>query len=177
MKIPIVALVLAVLWSGCALFTSPYDYVTTEYIRELTQRTKEVVADGNARRLTLANSRKFLRESQAQVGILRIRANETYMSDDARTLLDILDRCYATLLEHRSPLRTSNTFELRSALNSLQNLAPYRPVRFSSTQVSSPPEDPFDSTDTDTTTTKKDDDKKRDRKDRDRDDDKRHKKD
>jgi hypothetical protein len=151
MKIPRwLILVLAGLSSGCALFRSPYGAETSEDIRELARRTNEVVADGDAGRLSLAESRQFLKQSQAQVQVMRIRG----VGDEARPSLDALDREYAALLQQRRPLRRHTTSELRGTLFALQSLKPAPPVWFRPATTSTSDDTPTDTSTSDTNSRK-----------------------
>lgn len=145
------ALVLAcaALLPGCVFFKFtrvPYDDVSLAEIKELEQRTREVVFDGDRRRLSLKESRKFLRQSQAQLGVVRIRG----VNEEARGYLDAVDRSYAALLERTSPIRSSNTIELRVALSNLRGLGQVHGVWLSNPPPS-PPSTPdlFENTDRD----------------------------
>lgn len=138
MKISAVALVACTLLSGCA-FLSPYDSDAEADIRELMRRTNEVVADGNAGRLSLADSQQFLRQSQARMQVLRIRATQSHMSKEALTALDSLEKEYETLLARKRPLRGHEAAELQRRLFALQDLKPVASVfrRVSSASSSS----------------------------------------
>ncbi len=125
MKTPILAFVAGALLSGCA-FLSPYDSGAEEGIRELVRRTNEVVADGDAGRLSLPDSQQFLRQSQAQVRILRIR--DGYMSKKALATVGSLEKEYATLLARHRPLRSRDTSALRGTLFALQAMRSVSPV-------------------------------------------------
>ena len=127
MKISAVALVAGTLLSGCA-FLSPYDSDAEADIRELMRRTNEVVADGNAGRLSLADSRQFLRQSQARMQVLRIRATQSHMSKEALAALDSLEKEYETLLARKRPLRGRDAAELQRRLFALQDLKPVASV-------------------------------------------------
>lgn len=124
MKIPILAIVAGALLSGCA-FRSPYDSGAEDSIRELELRTNEVVADGDAGRLSLAESQQFLRQSQAQ---MQLRAKHSHMSKEALACVDSLDREYARLLARGRPLRSGNASELQGTIFALRNLQAVRPV-------------------------------------------------
>lgn len=114
---------LAAFVSGCAHFRT-YDAVVAESARALYERTREVVADGNAGRLSLAESRRFLRQSQAQVRVMRGRTNQCRMSPDELNMLDWLDGEYAALLRQSHPLRGSSAVKLQNTLATLQTLRP-----------------------------------------------------
>jgi hypothetical protein len=143
-------------------------------IKEFEQRTSEVIADGDRRRLSLKESRQFLRQSQAQLGVLRIRS----MSREARSYLDAADQAYTALLLHKSPIRTSNTVGLRAALSNLRGLGltygvwdsnpgPPRPTTTDESH------DPFEAADKERERKRREEEKRRDRerdKDKDRDD-------
>jgi len=120
--------ILASLFSGCGLLSSPYSAQTSDDIRELVCRTNEVVADGDAGKLSSADSRQFVKQSQAQVQIMRLR----YVGKEAKPRLDDLDREYATLLQKHRPLHRRTTSELRATLFALQSLGPVRPIIASS---------------------------------------------
>lgn len=144
MKIPLLLCALAVmtLSSGCAFFHAPYGVATSEDIHQLVCRTDEVIADGEAGKLSLADSRQFLKQSQAQVQVMRLR----YVGKEAKPHLDALDREYAVLLRQNHPLRRHTTSELRGTLFALQSLKPVRSVFYRETSSS------IDDTLTDTTT-------------------------
>ncbi len=127
MKISAVALVAGTFLSGCA-FLSPYDSDAEADIRELMHRTNEVVADGNAGRLSLADSQQFLRQSQARMQVLRIRATQSHMSKEALTAVDALEKEYETLLARNHPLRGRAAAELQRRLFALQDLKPVASV-------------------------------------------------
>jgi hypothetical protein len=137
----ILLLALPGLVSGCVFFHVPYDDVSQEYIRELEQRTREVVATGDRGRLSLKESRRFLQQSQAQAGILRIRAR---LNKEALRYLDEADRSYAALLQRQAPIRTANTVELRTALSHLHALGLHHGVWVSSPGPNSPPDNNTD---------------------------------
>ena len=119
---------LASLFTGCGLFSSPYSAQTSDDIRELVCRTNEVVADGDAGKLSSADSRRFVKQSQAQVQVMRLR----YVGKEAKPRLDDLDREYAALLRRHSPLRRRSTSELRATLFALQSLGPVQAITVSS---------------------------------------------
>jgi hypothetical protein len=153
----------------------PYDDVSLAEIKELEQRTREVIADGDRRRLSLKASRQFLQQSQAQLGVVRIRG----VNKQASGYLDAADHSYTALLKHTSPIRTSNTAELRAALSSLRGLGQVHGVWVSNPPPSPPSTyDPFENTDRDSEDRererkRREEEKRRDRereKDRDRDD-------
>ena len=127
MKISAVAFVAGTLLSGCA-FLSPYDSDAEADIRELMRRTNEVVADGNAGRLSLADSRQFLRQSQARMQVLRIRTTQNHMSKEALNALDSLEKEYESLLARNHPLRGREAAELQRRLFALQDLKPVASV-------------------------------------------------
>lgn len=130
MKTPhsLMVVILASLFSGCGLFSVPYSAQTSDDIRELVCRTNEVIADGDAGKLSLAESRKFVKQSQAQVQIMRLR----YVGKEAGPRLDDLDREYATLLRKHRPMRRRTTSELRATLFALQSMGPVYPVTVAS---------------------------------------------
>jgi hypothetical protein len=101
------------------LFHVPYDDVSLDHINELDQRTREVIADGDHGRLTLTQSRQFLQQCRAQVGVLRARKS---LNKDALRCLDAVDQSYAALEQRKAPIRTSNTVELCNALDNLHGL-------------------------------------------------------
>ena len=156
MKISAVAFVAGTLLSGCA-FLSPYDSDAEADIRELMRRTNEVVADGNAGRLSLADSRQFLRQSQARMQVLRIRATQNHMSKEALTALDSLEKEYETLLARNHPLRGRAAAELQRRLFALQDLRPVASVFHHEYPATTPADD----TSTNDTCVKKDDEKKK----------------
>ncbi|HSI15176.1 MAG TPA: hypothetical protein VK961_24195 [Chthoniobacter sp.] len=117
---------LAALSSGCALFNSPYAAQTGDDIHELVCRTNEVIADGDSGKLSLADSRQFLKQSEAQVQVMRLR----HVGAKAKPHLDDLDREYTVLLEQHSPLRRRTTSDLRSTLFALQSLRPVRSLHY-----------------------------------------------
>ncbi|MDQ3566254.1 MAG: hypothetical protein M3436_19980 [Pseudomonadota bacterium] len=121
MKLP---LLLAVSLTAC-LHTPVADPAGDEVLRELASRTRETVADGDARRLSLRQSRNFLRQSQATVAALRARSQVSRISAHAHSYLDTLDHQYAVLLEQSQPLRTSTSAELQTTLAALQNMRPF----------------------------------------------------
>ena len=120
-KIALLALIVSVLFCGCISF-SPYDSAAADDIRELMRRTNEVVADSDRGRLSLAESRQFLRQSQARLEVLRTR--ESGMSGQARSAVDALDAEYKKLLAENHPLRRRETADLRRLLFALQDLRP-----------------------------------------------------
>jgi uncharacterized membrane protein YgcG len=126
LSLPVV--ILASLFSGCGLFSSPYSAQTSDDIRQLVCRTNEVVADGEAGKLSSADGRQFVKQSQAQVQIMRLR----YVGKEAKPHMDNLDREYATLLRKHRPLRRRTTSELRATLFALQSLGPVYPITVSS---------------------------------------------
>ncbi len=171
---------------GCALFRAPYSDVTLADIRELEQRTKEVVADGDRGRLSLKDSRRFLEQSRAQLGVVRIRGG---LNKEALGYLDAADQSYVTQLQRKAPLRTSNTIELRTALSNLHGLGLHHGVWIANPEPSTTTDtddipDPPDSKDRDRKhcdddkhrgrDKDKDCDKKDDKKDKDDDDDHKH---
>lgn len=143
------ALACSALLPACVFFQFarvPYDDVSLAEIKELEQRTREVIADGDRRRLSLKASRQFLRQSQAQLGVVRIRG----VNKEAGTYLDDADHAYTALLEHKSPIRASNTAELRAALLNLRGLGQVHGVWLSNPPPSPPSTyDPFEAADRD----------------------------
>ena len=121
--LPLLLLVLAAFISGCAHFRT-YDPLVAESARILNERTREVVADGTAGRLPLAESRRFLRQSQAQVRVMRSRTDQCHMSADEVNILDWLDGEYTVLLRRSRPLRASSAVRLQNTLATLQTLRP-----------------------------------------------------
>lgn len=150
MKIPPVLVVCAALFSGCAFFR-PYDPLMAESFRGLGQRTKEVVAEGDSGRLSLAESRRFLRQSQAQMRLVSQRVKPSHLTADERTILASLDGEYDMLLRGKRPLRSSATAKLQNTLLALQTLRPV--IDFSAEQDAAPDVD--DLSDNDTTSDKK----------------------
>jgi hypothetical protein len=143
-KISLAALLAAALLSGCITF-SAYDSDTGESIGELVRRTNEVVADGDAGRLSLADSQQFLRQSQAQMHVLRVR--DGYMSKRALATVNSLDKEYATLLARKRPLRSRDTSALRGTLFALQAMRSVGPVGRGTASTSSSSDttsDPFE---------------------------------
>jgi hypothetical protein len=122
-------LICAAFLTSCVLLprsTVSADNVAAENIRELGVRTREVSADGDAGRLSLKESRKFLRQSQAMVGVLRVRADKVaWVSPETHHLYDTLDTQYAALLTQGKPLRSKTSGELMATLAALQVMVPY----------------------------------------------------
>lgn len=143
--LPLFVVALAALASGCALFHAPYGADTAEDIRELMNRTNEVVADGDAGKLSLADSRRFLKQSQAQVQVMRLR----YVGAEVKPHLYDLDREYAVLLRQHTPLRRRNTASLRTTLFALQSMTPVHSVFYRPMPPST--DDALDNTTPDTT--------------------------
>jgi hypothetical protein len=155
-------LALTALVSGCA-HGPRYNDVIAVTTAALNERTNAALADGDAGRLSLADSRRFLRQSRDQVRIMRSRADECRMSVDEVNILDWLDGEYTTLLRRSRPVRSASTLRLQNSLATLQTL---RPVRIYSVEtgdtVATASSDSFDSNTCDTQK-KKDCDKDHDR--------------
>jgi len=147
----ITAFFAAAFLSGCVV--SPYGSDSEQDIRELVRRTNEVVADGDRGRLSLAESRQFLRQSQARLEVLRTR--DSGMSKKAMSAVDALDAEYQKLLAENRPLHRRETADLRRLLFALQDLRPVPSVF--RRESSGPPSDDNTSNDT---ATKTDDEKK-----------------
>ncbi|EDY18777.1 hypothetical protein CfE428DRAFT_3814 [Chthoniobacter flavus Ellin428] len=138
-------LLLAAFLSGCVSEPDPaYDLVAVNTL-VLNDRTKAAVADGNAGRLSLAESRRFLRQSRAQARGVRARADQCHLSRDELKILDWLDGEYATLLRRPRPLRSASALRLQNSLAALQDL---RPVRMYWIQVKGTPDTSNNDTDT-----------------------------
>ena len=139
-----ILLICAAFLTSCALLPRSFvsvDNVAAENIRELSVRTREVVADGDAGKLSLKESRKFLRQSQAMVGVLRVRADKVAsVSPETQHLYDNLDAHYGALLTQGKPLRSKTSDELITTLAALQVMVPYnsgwRSMRSSSSESS-----------------------------------------
>jgi len=169
-KVCALILTLGALLQGCVFFHVPYDDVSLNHISELEQRTREVVADGDRGRLTVKASRQFLQQCRAQVGILRVRKS---LNEEALGALNAVDRSYAALQQRQTPIRTSNTAELRSALARLHGLGLQHGVWISNPPPSVIPDpDPVDTSDT--TVSKKNCERRDEHKHRDHDDDDKH---
>ncbi len=153
-KIAVLALIVSGLFCGCISF-SPYDSAAADDIRELMRRTNEVVTDSDRGRLSLAESRQFLRQSQARLEVLRTR--KSGMSGQARSALAALDAEYQKLLAENRPLRRRETADLRRLIFALQDLRP-APSVFRHEYAAAPP---ADDTSTNDTCVKKDDEKKK----------------
>lgn len=126
--LPSVLLALAAFLAGCA--HGRYDDVVAVNAKVLNERTKATLADGDTGRLSLAESRRFLRQSQAQVRTIRARADLCRMSADEVNVLDWLDGEYTALLRRSQPLRTSSGLKLRNSVATLQRLRPVHVVTY-----------------------------------------------
>jgi hypothetical protein len=115
---------LAVLMAGCGT-PVVYDRAGDEAVYDLASQTREVVADGDAGRLSAARSRNFLHQSKAMVGALRARSQVSPISEYAHQQLDVLDVQYAALLDRKRTLRSSSSKELLLALATLQKMHPF----------------------------------------------------
>jgi hypothetical protein len=124
MKSPIVMLVAAGLLAGCGSF-QPYDPVLALDIREMAGRTSEVVTDGEAGRLSLANSRQFLRGCQGQVQVWRARGKLCGLNEQESAMLDSLDEQCAALLARKRPFHGRDAVKLKATLWALQASRPY----------------------------------------------------
>lgn len=147
MKIPFVALLAGILLSGCFTF-SAYDSDAAEGIAELVRRTNEVVADGDAGRLSLAASQQFLRQCQAQMHVLRVR--DGHIGKEALATVSLLEKDYATLLARHRPLRSRDTSGLRSRLFALQAMRSVEAVGRGATSASASTDTTSDPVENDT---------------------------
>lgn len=138
MKLPrcvvLLGVALAVALGGCSVvYRPPYDWgMVGEDILELSLRTREVVADGDKGRLSVAQSKKFLLQSQAMADLIRLRSAG---HEKRLACLDALDQQYRMLLARRKPLRSASTVELRAALDALVAVRPRQAVAVMETSV------------------------------------------
>ncbi len=124
MKAPLLfMLALAACLPGCIHLPAYNDTVAVN-TWALSEQTQAVVANGNAGRLSLADSRRFLRQSREQARGMRARAHECSLSADEVKILDWLDGEYAALLRHPRPLRSASALRLQNSLATLQRLRP-----------------------------------------------------
>ena len=98
-------------------------------VRELYFRTKSVTEDGDAKRLSLADSRRFLKQSRAKAQTVRQRVIQTKTTVGELALLDSLDREYQSLLRRRRPLRTPTAVNLMADLEAWQDIRPLPDTR------------------------------------------------
>lgn len=119
MKMPRFLLVPAALLAGCVAL-APIDTVLEERVTELQDRTFEVLRDGDAGRLSLAESRRFLSESAVRVQALHARAVENRRHPEELAALGQIASCYAILLAQKQPLRSADARELWAALTRLR---------------------------------------------------------
>jgi hypothetical protein len=128
MKTPLwFVLALAAAFAGCAPF-HPYDPVVAEGLRTLGQRTEVVVEDGDGGRLSLKESRRFLRASQAEARVIRAHVVQCQLNPDEGPILSWLDSEYSRLLSRPRPLRGPAAVRLQNTLATLQMLRPVRAV-------------------------------------------------
>ena len=139
MKSTIFCLALATFLAGCA--SSHYDPVAGQLIEDLVVRTHEVAKDGDHGRLSMKESRKFLQQSQAMVGVVRARGEATQMNADTQTVLAAADRTYDKLLQRKAPLRSAAASELMTTLFALHQMLPVRSAVAEIPASSSPPDD------------------------------------
>ena len=150
MKTPLLLmLALAAFIPGCVHLPAYNDAVAVN-TWALSEQTQVVVADGNAGRLSLADSRRFLRQSREQARGMRARANECGLSADEMKILNWLDGEYAALLRHPRPLHSASALRLQNSLATLQRL---RPVHIYSIPSGSAVAATSDTIDTDTSNT------------------------
>ncbi len=125
MRILILCLGFALL-AGCAthLHRPPYDPQVTVSVRELYFRTKSVLEDGDRKRLSLADSRRFLRQSRAKTQIVRQQVVQTKTTVGELALLDSLDQEYQSLLRRERPLRSRAAGNLMADLEAWQDIRP-----------------------------------------------------
>ena len=119
MKMPRFLLVPAALMAGCVAL-APIDPVLEERVTELQDRTFEVLRDGDAGRLSLEESRRFLHESEVRVQALHARAVQNRRHPEELAALEQIGRCYAVLLAQKQPLRSAGARELWAALTRLR---------------------------------------------------------
>lgn len=126
MKAPLLLVIpLAAFLSGC-IHSPNYDDMVAVTARALSEQTQAVVVNGNAGHLSLAESRRFLRQSREQARGMRERADQCGLSADEMKILYWLDGEYATLLRHPRPLRSASALRLQNSLATLQRLQPVR---------------------------------------------------
>ena len=121
MKTPFFLGAAAALLAGCVTL-APIDPVFEERVSELQSRTYEVLKEGDDGRLSLAESRRFLRESLVSVEILHARAVQNRRHPQELAILEDLKRRYAALLTQPQPLRSAKTKELWAELSRLRQL-------------------------------------------------------
>jgi hypothetical protein len=139
MKRILLCLALAVFFAGCA--ASHYDPVAGPIIEDLVVRTNEVAKDGDHGRLSLRESRRFLRQSKAMVGVVRARGDAMHMSADTQTVLESADRSYDALLERKAPLRSAAVSGLMTTLVALHEMLPVRNFVVEAAATSALPDD------------------------------------
>jgi hypothetical protein len=120
------------LLAGCAMHhpsRPPYDPQITVSVRELYFRTKSVVEDGNAKRLSLADSRQFLKQSRMKAKAVRQQIVQTKTTVGEQALLDSLDQEYQSLLRRQRPLRGPAAANLMADLEAWQDIRPLPDTR------------------------------------------------
>ena len=120
-------LVPAALLAGCVAL-APIDPVLEERVTELQTRTFEVLRDGDAGRLSLAESRRFLSESAARAQALHARAVQNRRDSEELAALEKLDALYAVLLAKKQPLRSAGARELWAALTRLREVVSWNRI-------------------------------------------------
>jgi hypothetical protein len=123
MKTPLIIFASVTLLCGCA-HVETGDPLMAERVLDLGVRTREVVAQGNAGRLSLAESRRFLRKSQGEVRSLGQRVELSHLNAQEVDILNWLDGEYDTLLKSRRPLRSQSALKLQNTLYALRTLRP-----------------------------------------------------
>lgn len=121
--LPLLLLSLAALLAGCAHEPASNDALAVN-TAVLSQRTGAALSNGDAGRLTLAESRTFLRQSREQVRGMRAHAEECRMSPDEVNILDWLDGEYTALLRRPRPVNTATTRRLQNTLATWESLRP-----------------------------------------------------
>jgi len=137
----------AFFFAGCANLRH-YDPVAGPIIEDLVVRTNEVAKDGDQGRLSLKESRRFLRQSKAMVGVVRARSDAMHMNADTQSVLEAADRNYDTLLQRKAPLRSAAISGLMTSLFALHEMLPVRTFVME-TAAPTPLPDDTDTTSTD----------------------------
>ena len=121
MKTPLILLATIALVAGCAMVNvTPYDPVVADRATQLAKRTNEMLADGDAGRLSLAQSQQFLEQSLGLVRALHTRATQTHKSTFGSSTLMELEKEYEALLARKRPIRSSAARPLLLKLYELQ---------------------------------------------------------
>ena len=125
MKTRILPLFTAALVAGCVSFPE-YNSVIEDRIEQHARRTEEVVAEGDAGRLSAAQSREYLKQARDIARGL----HEIVVKSHGRALraatLEHLAKQYEALLASGKPLRSSTAVPLGATFRELRRLQGYR---------------------------------------------------